>query len=899
MDEATDRTLNASLAKSWLDELDSTIRTTKERIHDRIHADYPQFERELETSRTIQKRLKTLQNNVDDLQSSITTPEKGLVPTLIRALSAHSTLAKEATSARIRYEYLLHLSKVYSEYQELLSLSESGNLPKVVGQCNVISQLLQDVPPPMEQTKAMTDLKRKFLATKARTEEQLSDAYNRSIFVSSHEVTIHSTTQVRQSEIKLSTKDILQSLSTTSLSTHLSTLHRDLTTHCIDGLLKQPMSLSMSSEAGTHKIQCFPSPPNDEVLSSRLNNLATVLEFLFSNLFSHLPAPQDIMFPRSLTKAITGSLLNSLLIPSLPSSFDQLSSYLTLVQNAVSFEDKYIIELLGNDTNDRPVKSWVNSVGGHYERQRRMLILGDTRRLVLTPENPSDTFTVDVDIPREIEDSTVVPVQEEDAWGFGSGSQKEKPDSSKVDDDWGFDNDVEEDTAPSSATQTSAESNTKTEDPDPADAWGWNDDVTTPDSGETTDESAWDDPWGENSDVSEPMGVASPAPSNKPAKVASRLERLANKGKRKVNGSSSSISSPEIIPPLSPSPPQSVSPPASAPKMSATSKKAEDKRPARLALSLPKETYVVSSRMREILDLVNNVLRESQQFADSHLIAPHESSSEPGSILSRTAVSVLDLYRSLYPVVFGAHLNSIEGPIRYSNNCLFLSQEVERIKHQQHKPSSSLQSELADCQHQFKVMGDSWYADAIDKYRLSIDTIISEGASGFTYTGEQDRYDECEAALNRVLKEIRMVSQRWKGLLTKSKYYMAVGLITDAALSRILQDILELPDIPEVESHRLSELCRILHALEGLFVEDSDQPSFVVAYVPSWLKYSYLSELLEASLADITYLFETGALVDFQVDELVRLVKALFADTPLRTNTINKIMDGHPVPSET
>lgn len=53
----------------------------------------------------------------------------------------------------------------------------------------------------------------------------------------------------------------------------------------------------------------------------------------------------------------------------------------------------------------------------------------------------------------------------------------------------------------------------------------------------------------------------------------------------------------------------------------------------------------------------------------------------------------------------------------------------------------------------------------------------------------------------------------------------------------------------------------------------------------------------EASMADISYLFEEGALVDFEVDELVRLVKALFADTPLRANTINKLMNGHPVPS--
>jgi len=135
-----------------------------------------------------------------------------------------------------------------------------------------------------------------------------------------------------------------------------------------------------------------------------------------------------------------------------------------------------------------------------------------------------------------------------------------------------------------------------------------------------------------------------------------------------------------------------------------------------------------------------------------------------------------------------------------------------------------------------------------------------------------------------------------KGILPKAKYYTTIGSVTNAALSRMLHDILALPDIPEVESHRLSELCHILNSLEGLFSEESE-PSFVVVYVPTWLKFNYLSELMEASLADITYLFEQGALIDFQVEELVKLVRALFADSTLRTNTINKILSGHPIPS--
>ena len=66
-------------------------------------------------------------------------------------------------------------------------------------------------------------------------------------------------------------------------------------------------------------------------------------------------------------------------------------------------------------------------------------------------------------------------------------------------------------------------------------------------------------------------------------------------------------------------------------------------------------------------------------------------------------------------------------------------------------------------------------------------------------------------------------------------------------------------------------------------------------YVPSWQRLSYLSELLvrsyfpsqflrdcilivlslfqQASIVDISHLFEDGAVVDFEIEELVKLVK--------------------------
>lgn len=81
----------------------------------------------------------------------------------------------------------------------------------------------------------------------------------------------------------------------------------------------------------------------------------------------------------------------------------------------------------------------------------------------------------------------------------------------------------------------------------------------------------------------------------------------------------------------------------------------------------------------------------------------------------------------------------------------------------------------------------------------------------------------------------------------------------------------------------------------------------MVEHVHGWLKFCYLSELLvsresnhlwgkadsqSANLVDITYLFENGALIDFTPDELISLLKALFADSEKREKAIERIERG-------
>jgi protein transport protein DSL1/ZW10 len=52
-----------------------------------------------------------------------------------------------------------------------------------------------------------------------------------------------------------------------------------------------------------------------------------------------------------------------------------------------------------------------------------------------------------------------------------------------------------------------------------------------------------------------------------------------------------------------------------------------------------------------------------------------------------------------------------------------------------------------------------------------------------------------------------------------------------------------------------------------------------------------------ASIADISYLFEEGMLVDYDTTEITKLLRALFAESQLREKAIKRIEQGHPTKS--
>lgn len=523
-------------------------------------------------------------------------------------------------------------------------------------------------------------------------------------------------------------------------------MKRDLTTHFFDRVLKGFCSVAVYTDISKQaKLSCVPSSSSSEPLSSRLATLTTILDFLHDHLFPHLPSSHWLSFSRSLRNALSNSILDNLLRPSLPLVFEGLSSYLLIVQQAVEFETRYIVGILGGDVNDKAIQLWTEKLSSHYERQRRVQILNLSRTVILALDSaevdfledinllsetvqPSDVHMQEVNLRDEGENSSSSTSYSEDAWGFGDDEKSGNGGSATVDEDsWGFDDDTGVPEATSdqhTVAENEPQSQARDVEQDPGDAWGWNEDNNLPaeDSG---DDSAWDDPWADapSSEQSEEFSVAedapAPAPSISQPKVASRLEKLAAKHKKPASDPQSSSPLKHSVASSFQSVTESretVLPHAGTSVIEGPKTRSFQSK----TTSLAKESYRVSGRMKQLLRLVEDVISEGKHLSRSKVLPPSSSSSSLGTIILQTAPSALDLFRGLYPVKHARDLESAGRAMAFSNDCLYMSSQVERLLAGPAHDVTALKDKLEECKSYFKVLSESWYYDTIVRPSLRL-----------------------------------------------------------------------------------------------------------------------------------------------------------------------------------
>ncbi|BGP48144.1 ribosome bioproteinsis protein ytm1 [Rhodotorula kratochvilovae] len=307
-----------------------------------------------------------------------------------------------------------------------------------------------------------------------------------------------------------------------------------------------------------------------------------------------------------------------------------------------------------------------------------------------------------------------------------------------------------------------------------------------------------------------------------------------------------------------------------------------------------REKMMVSKQSREIVAIAQEILLEAVKVASPSF--EHPDFAPAAAPLLQTFISLLSLYRATAAVHNSRLLASVPAiGMQFANDAEWIGREVERIWRTatEDKELPVAQDQANEVQlaiESTRQLGRDTRQKQIAIQRAALMESLDE-AGGFLRTSDEARFQSCERALQQVTHILQRLALVWKPVMTPTALYTSLGGLINEVLLRVLDEIEEQTDISEEESIRLNKLCKMLHELESLF--DGSETS-IGRESPSWYKFVFLSELLEASMADILFLFDHGHLVDFTPQEIVRLVRALFADSPLRNRNIEKILRGHP-----
>ncbi|KAK9717450.1 ribosome biogenesis protein ytm1 [Basidiobolus ranarum] len=264
------------------------------------------------------------------------------------------------------------------------------------------------------------------------------------------------------------------------------------------------------------------------------------------------------------------------------------------------------------------------------------------------------------------------------------------------------------------------------------------------------------------------------------------------------------------------------------------------------------------------------------------------------SSLYESVRDMFDLYKAIMPAHYQHIYENVPAlGMLFHNDCMYIMHHLQTLGYQFSKlvKNSTNPSYITfvDMVPEFRNLGEKYFNIQLRSQRNSlIDTISSLG--GFHDATLESKYHQIESTLNQIVYSLNQLSKIWKPVLPSHLALKAIGLLLDTVVARCIQEIQDLGDISEEESHHLYKLSTILTACDQLVAYDGINVQDALAtYVPHWSKYHKQIELLELSFAEIMERFRTGQLDEFKPNELENLIRAIFADTALRTKNLEEI----------
>jgi centromere/kinetochore protein ZW10 len=203
-------------------------------------------------------------------------------------------------------------------------------------------------------------------------------------------------------------------------------------------------------------------------------------------------------------------------------------------------------------------------------------------------------------------------------------------------------------------------------------------------------------------------------------------------------------------------------------------------------------------------------------------------------------------------------------------------------------PKMPMHLKLADRAGKFRQDALILYQTQMDLQKKSMKEIMDSIPN--LHIQHAHQLEGIERMIHQVTFHIRSVSQPWSSVLSSHMHKKALGELLSFCFDHFIKELQELKDITEKESRELHQLLSRFKEFTADF--KTRDPDELLTYIPSMGKFLLIVDILEMNMADIMSLFRQQRLLEFSPTELVSLIKALFADTPLRTKNLLEITSG-------
>ncbi|KAF1954011.1 WD40 repeat-like protein [Byssothecium circinans] len=577
---------------------------------------------------------------------------------------------------------------------------------------------------------------------------------------------------------------------------------------------------------------------SDMSVKAALEDLHAISEYLSTRL------PPAIATPLSekLVPIIASRFIHYWLLPTVPLSTDDVPEFqemLSLVLGLVEYLDE-----LGWSGQKR-LSDWVDKSAGIWLARQKEVAIARVQKIF--PKRVQDKKTVE-----RVETQIIT---KGDALHGGHDEPKSEPEKTEQDDDWGAEWGDEE---PAKEEAKPAQADIEEED---VSAWGVEDDELQEESKEkpktepqeTTEEDAedWGADWGDD-DASkpEPTGVAPKAANN-----------------HNRNGHAVAAQGPTVNEEIT-----------------------------------LRETYTVTAIPDSIIEIILQVVTDVGTLNSSELVSSAIAPASGG------LYAIPSLLLAMYRATAATHYSrDVAANMLIYNDCTRLSDRLRIfLQEQAEKDSTSqlpqllrssvrLKPRLEEDIKAIEGFGKRAYGREMESQRTIIRDHL-DAAQGFSGCTNMPFASECDNAIMMTIDRIMAVKTHYQPVLSHSALLQTLGSLVSTALSKFITDIEDMADIAEDESKKLHGYSQSLSSLSSLFQTEDERGEvreMAHMYVPNWLKFQYISEILDGSLADIRMFWVEGALsLEMESEEVCDLIRALFAESDYRRKAIADIRRG-------